>query len=126
MESGRFILIISGYQQNIPQELTDPSLEGKTVAELGALGWYQVQEIDKPEYNPITERLNEYNYTINVSNCTATPLYEVETKYDMSNTEYVESCPVCVAELLESDTENRENPVRQALAKGKLTIVDTI
>ena len=125
MLTGRFIHIIDGYQQGSPQELVDPDLVDLTVDEVADLGWYQVLDVTIPTYNPVTERITEYNYSINTNDRTATPLYRVDEKYSLVGTSFEESCPICVDDYM-SAKDKSQNPVLQALAKGKLTMVGTI
>ena len=127
MLTGRFIPIIGGRMQGMPQELQEPE-RSMTIEEVAALGWYEVLEVDEvdlPAFNPQLEIREEYNYDIDIDNCKATPLYRVRPKRDMTGTPYENSCPLCVDDLLEA-ADGEDNVVLQSLAKGELKTVDTI
>ena len=120
----RFIPIINGCMQNVPQEEENIPM---TSVEEGA-EWYEVIEIPEeelPTFNPQTERREEYNYEIHAMSKTATPLYRIMPKYNFTGSAFEDKCPLCVDDYLTAEDRD-DNIVLQSLAKGVLKTVDTI
>lgn len=118
----RFVLVQGRRQVTIPQELPAEH-EGKTLFELGKLGWFEVVEPDTlPDYDSDTQVLVERNYLLDFHDPKAVIQYEVEDKHHAAD-----KCPQSMRDLMECDEENRNNNVvRMSMAAGTLKTADTI
>ena len=118
----RFVLVQGRRQVTMPQELPAEH-EGKTLFELGKLGWFPVVEPDTlPDFDPDAEVLVERNYILDFHDPKAVIQYDVEDKHQAGD-----KCPQCVKELMECDEEDRNNNVvKKSMASGTLKTADTI
>jgi hypothetical protein len=120
----RYILVNDGNMQSSAGDLPD----GVTPETAAENNWYLVEEVeenDKPSYDDVTERMEEYNYSFNNELKTATPLYRIVPKYNLQGSEFENSCPVCFNDFINADDKN-DNVVLQALIKGSLKTANTI
>ena len=118
----KFIRVQGRRRTSIPMELP-AELEGKSLFELGKLGWFPLVDPDViPEYDPDTQVLEESNYILDFHDPKAVVEYVVRDKYPAGD-----RCPQCMRELMESDEEERNNNViKMSMAAGTLKTADTI